>query len=809
MKIVFPPKLYLGFLLFFLSTHALSQITISGLIQGVDGERVSFATVALLDKDSIMVKAEYTNEDGRYTFRQVRPGSYRMQVRNIEYVPFTSEFITVDNASIEVPAFVMRKATTELEEVVVEGQRPLIEIHPDKMVFNVAESVNASGNDGLNLIGKAPGVILDPDNNIVLAGKTGVRIFINGRPSRLSGDDLTAMLQSMQSDNIESVEIITNPSAKYEAEGNSGIINIVLKKNANLGLNGSLNSSFTTGTYDRMNYGGSLNYRNDKVNAYGTLSKYDNNIQDDFDHVIEQNGFFVGQRSIGLSNNNGLNGTLGLDYFIDDRNTLGILARSIWNDRTVSSNSESPITRVSDGVVQEVLIARNIQAFDSKNLNYNLNYEHKLTGGGTISTDFNYGDYRVDGTTNQPNTYYESDLETVRQIVDNEDTRFTDIALFAAKLDFEKTVGSWDLSLGGKYSSITTDNGFQFYDVVNGARVLNLDQSNVFEYTEDVTAVYLILSSKISEKINTNVGLRMEHTESRGLLTSEVAIANNDVKRSYTDLFPNLGISLKPNKDLSINFGLGRRIQRPDYQTLNPFEFKLNEINFFKGNPFLTPQYTMNYQASFSHKQALTGSIVYSRTRDFFAQILDTARTTVTFLIPKNLQRITNLSFNIGYPVTVTDWWEMRGGFNFTLSTFDGNLEGTVIDLSARIYNFRISNSLNLPKGFKADLTYFYNSDFIWRGSINVGSFSRIDGGLSKTLAQKKLTLRFTFSDLFNKGSDYRYSGNYGGLEVNGVRSRDNQRFGAGLTYNFGNQKVKSARRRRTGLDDEINRISN
>lgn len=260
-----------------ISTFAQSRTgTISGNLLEDNGDPAAFVTLMLMDKDSIMVKADFSKDDGSFTFANITPSEYKIQVSSIQYQGYSSEiFSLAEGETKKLPEISLSVSVKKLDEVQISASKPMIEIQPDKTVFNVASSPNASGSDGMELLRKSPGVIIDNNDNIILQGKNGVRIYIDGKPTQLSGEDLTAMLRGMQSDQIESIEIITNPSAKYEAQGNAGIINIVLKRDKNLGTNATITAGYNVGIEDRVNGSLNLNHREKKVSLYGSFNYSD------------------------------------------------------------------------------------------------------------------------------------------------------------------------------------------------------------------------------------------------------------------------------------------------------------------------------------------------------------------------------------------------------------------------------------------------------------------------------------------------------------------------------------------------------
>ncbi|MCC5926813.1 MAG: TonB-dependent receptor [Bacteroidetes bacterium] len=782
---------------------------ISGIVQDSENQPVEFATVSLLTADSLFVKGEVTNRDGEFMIRNVQPGTYLLEIRNVAFERYYSDLFDIVSGEIkEMGSITLVRAVGQMEQVNVTATRPIIEIFPDRTVFNVEGSINAAGNDGLELLGKAPGVMIDPDNNIVMQGRSGVRVYINGRATRLSGDDLTAMLQSMQSDNIESIEIITNPSSRYDAEGNAGIINIRLKKNVRLGFNGSLNANFTQGRYGRTSHGLNTNYQEGRVNLYSNLTGFYNNFQSDYVDTRIQNNLILDQEALGLNRNMGLNFSSGLIYTLNERNSFSLTSNIILNDRNEDNKSNTPVMNVSDSSLREILLSNVISDINSNNYLFSGNYRFEPSGNTTIDIDASFSKFSRTSDTDQPNTWLGPNGSTVQREVNNRFLTDSGIDLWAAQADLEQRFGSVQFSAGGKYSSISTVNDFAFYDIVAGTQILDVNRSNKFEYKEEIVAGYMILQMPIGQKVNLSAGLRLEHTMSVGELTSEQEIQNQNVDRSYTDLFPNVGISYRNGTRTMLGLSVGRRINRPSYQELNPFETKLSELVFFKGNPFLVPEKTMNYQFNFSFHQKLTGSIRHSVTSNYFASILEVLGTEQSMLIPQNMDEINITSFNVSYPVRVMKNWEIIGFAALNREYYRGQLQNADIDLSLTTYNFRFQNSVTLPAGITMDATYAYNSPFIWRGSLEIQSYSRIDIGVRKNFLENRLQLRITGSDVLRQGGDFIYSGNYGGIDIAGVRSVDNQRVGISLTWRFGNQELRAAQRRTSALQEETQRLS-
>jgi hypothetical protein len=786
-----------------------NQSQVKGVIYGADKEPSQFSTVVLMNKDSVFMKGTLSNNDGSFLFDKMEPGSYFIMVRNLEFNTFISKPIIIENdKSFALDTIRLETKVTGLAEIVVKGEKALIEVRPDKMVYNVAVSVNASGNNGLELLSKTPGVMVDMDKNIVLQGKSGVRIYINGRPSRLSGSDLTNMLESMRSDNIESIDIITNPSSKYEAEGSGGIIDIKLKRNNLTGFNGNVIGNYSKGNYVQSSLGTSLNYNSEKINIYSNINLSDNTGQTNIVSTTEREMYLLDMNSKSLNFRTGLNLSGGLDYRINSESTLGFDAKALINKNSGEAESTTFISDINDIVPPVILSSEVLDESPSENYNMNMYYSFTPNGSSNFSTDLTFGKFSNVKNTRQPNTYYNEDGTVILRTVNNEyDTR-TEISVMSAKIDYEKRFNKFNFASGAKYAYITTDNELEFYNIINNQPVLDITRSNNFSYLEKVAAAYVTLGFKISPKIALNSGLRVENTSSLGELESEIPTDDDVVAQDYTSWFPNISLSFDDQKTHGLSLSIGRRITRPNYQDLNPFETKLSEISSFKGNPFLKPNYITNYQITYSFKRKLVISNNYSVTHDFFANIFEATDSISNILIPRNMDNVYNNGLSVSYSLTAFPWWNFTSFFIHNYAKYDGDLNGTVIDITSNTFSFRLQNNFNLPQKIRMELSYFVTSPSIWRGSIYVKEFHRIDLGIKREFLKNKLLVQLTANDLLNTASDYYYNSDYGGIKIDGVISFDSHRFGASVTYNFGNQKLKGSKRKKSGNDEEMNRIS-
>jgi len=798
----------IAILLFFSGIAQDKTAQIKGTVFTPENEPSQFSTIVLMNQDSVFMKGTLSNNDGSFVFEKMEPGSYFIMVRNMEFNTFVSEPINLSqNEAFSLDTIALETKVMGLEEIVVKGEKSLIEVKPDKMVYNVAASANASGNSGLELLSKTPGVMVDLDKNIVLQGKSGVRIYINGRPSRLSGSDLTNLLEGMRSDDIESIDIITNPSAKYEAEGSGGIIDIKLKRNVSGGFNGNIIANYSKGDFASSSLGTTLNYNRKKVNLYGNINYSDNTGQDDFVQTTEREKYILDMESYSLNHRKGINLIGGIDYKLNSESTLGLDVKALLNQRNGDLESNTIIKDINNINPTEILQSEVLDESPSDNYNMNMYYTFSPNGSSTFSADLSLGRYTNNTNTQQPNSYYDLDDNLLRS-VNSEYNADKEIEIMSTKIDYEKRVNKLSFGAGAKYSYISTDNSLKFFNLDSGQPILNINRSNDFSYLEKITAGYLNFGAQLTERINLNAGLRIENTSSLGELVSAVPTDNDIVARNYTSWFPNISLSYDDQKNHAVSINLGRRITRPNYQDLNPFETKLSEISSWKGNPFLKPNYITNYQLTYSFKRKLVISNNFSVTRDFFATIFEVIDERSSILIPRNMERVLNNGLSASYSLRAYDWWNFTSFLIYNYEKYDGDLNGTIIDIESHILNFRLQNNFNLPKDIRFEVSYYYSSPVIWRGSVEVEAFQSLDLGLKREFFKNKLLLQVTANDILNTISDFTYRSDYGGMIINGVRSFDNRRFGISATYKFGNQKLKTIKRKKSAIDEEMKRIS-
>jgi hypothetical protein len=785
---------------------------VNGIAKDDNGSPLSGTTISLHKaSDSSVVKLAVSKENGAYTFSGIKEGNYRVSASHIGYKTFFSAPFNLSSSELTLPELKLSKVEAGLSNVTVTAKKPMVEVKADKTILNVEGTINAVGSNALELLRKSPGVLLDKDDNISLAGKNGVQVYIDGRVTPLAGADLATYLKTLQSSQIEAIELITNPSAKYDAAGNAGIINIKLKKNKALGTNGSVNTGWNIATYAKYNAGASLNYRNKKINIFSNYSfNYGPNQQSItinrkvLDSLFDQHGSF---RMVGKAHNF----KFGVDYFLNKKNTLGVIVNGTLADPTIANYSHTVISNTTTNVVNRILIADNKSNMKRHNTNVNLNYNYTDAKGYNLTVNADHGHYNLGNDQFQPNYYYDQSGQIKLSSTIYHMLSPAEIDINSIKGDYEQNFMKGKLGIGAKSAWVETDNNFQRYNVLTSAEELDRDRSNHFVYKENINAGYVNYNRQY-KKFMIQAGLRAENTVSKGVSTGLKNDGNGYVtsissfKRTYTDLFPSAAITFNKNPMKQWSLSYSRRIDRPAYQDLNPFEFKLDEYTFQKGNINLRPQYTNSFGITHTYKYKLNITANYSHVKDMFTQLIDTAEKSKAFISKKNLATQDITSLTISYPFQYKSYSLFTNiSSNYSIYHADfGN--GRKVDLNAFGFNFFAQNSLKFAKTWTAELSGFFNAPTIYQGSFKGRSLYSVDAGLQKQIMKGRATIKTSVSDVFHT-MRFRATSDFAGQTTKFSSRWESRQFKLALNVRFGNNGVKPARQRAGGAEDEQKRV--
>jgi hypothetical protein len=686
------------------------------------------------------------------------------------------------------------------------SMRPTIVQKADRMVVNVEGTAMAAGNTAYDVLSKAPGIFIDQDGNIQLNGRTGVTVMIDGRLTYLSPRDLRTLLEGMPAENLKNLEIITNPSAKYDAEGVTGILNINLRKNTLRGMNGSVYSGYNY-NFKQHGYsvGGNINFKTNRWNSFLNvdLASRAGGREATFTRIFYAPGntTYFNQTAYGNFRVQGPPSIrIGTDYSLNDRNTIGAMLNYTRNngrsdfltDTYIGSDPKNP---------SQFIIADNYNKNAYRNLTGNIHYTSKLdTLGSNFSVDLDYVRINNKGEGNFYN--YFTDLSNNEV---TEDFLYTYIPngydIYSARTDFafhRKNEQVWEF--GAKAAHVISDNDSRFYFNNNGLQ-LDPNRTNHFKYEETIVAAYLNSKGNISKSLSYQVGLRAENTNSNGQLIT-TGVTN---KREYLDFFPSLFLQQKVNKNYGINYSYSRRLTRPNYGNLNPFRYYRDPYTWVEGNPFLRPQYTH----SFSVAQVLKGlynlTVSYQLTKDMMSEIpiLDVDETTTTYTTG-NMDKGHSVAVNAVGPVRLGKKWDSQNTLLLSYSKYDILSNNGPLTNDQVFFMAQSNHTILLPKDFRLEVNLLFRGPAA-AGLYRMASMHRVDLAIKKPLFNKKLDVTMNVSDLF-KGFRYKWS-----TDINGNVNDFDQYFriraiAISLRYNFSKgQKVETKKRNAV---DEVQRAN-
>ena len=692
---------------------------------------------------------------------------------------------------------------TPLKEIVVTAKQPLIERQIDKVVVNVEGSVLAAGNNVLELLQRSPGVLVTPQGAVMLEGKSGVMVMVDGKPAQLSGDQLVAFLQSMPAETVSKIELIARPSSKYDAEGVSGIINIRLKKNRNLGLNGTFSAGYTQSIHARLRTGLNLNYRPGKVNFFGnanlidgaqsvgqTIERFaDGKLYDQTNPMVEQ----FGTKSF----------KAGADFFADERHTAGVLVLGNFYRNDSRKDNRTAISNENSVLIDSTLRSRILAPTQNNRLTYNVNYRFSDTLGNELTFDADRIAFSSAGTNTLENQRFDTG-----QVLQGKDVFLSDIGsditVWSLKADYVKNrKNGLKLESGAKVNWTNSNNDIQSTREDDGISQPDAGRSNRFDYRENIAAVYANIG-KQGEKINWQLGLRAERTEVNGNSTDLYGNILNNPDTAYLGLFPTayLQYTLKPMHQLGLSYN--RRLSRPAYQDMNPFVWQIDPYTSERGNPYLRPAYTNSVEFTYTYKYAASASIAYSRTTDLVNTIAR-QQGDQAYTQPQNLQQQDNISLNINLPLPIQSWWEGYLWLGIWHNQFKSQLDEGQLDAGAFGGGCYLSQQFKLGKGYEMEASFwaqFPTQDGIF---TNRGIASA-SAGAKKSLWNGKASVKLAVNDLFGT-QRWTQSVDFGSVRGTMRNTWESQNIALSFSWKFGNQNLKTRNRNNGGATDADERI--
>lgn len=794
------------------------QSTFAGKISGniKDGGNqavIDAATISLLkSSDSSLVKTSLTDKVGNFSFENVKEGSYLVMAVSVGHSKVYSQPILINTPGTDASTGTLQLVahTKNLTGVTVVAKKQFIERKIDKTVINPDVMISNAGANALEMLEKAPGVTVDKDGNISLKGKAGVIVMIDGKPSYMSGNDLVNYLNNMPANNIDQVELMPNPPAKYDASGNSGIINIKLKKNRQKGFNGSVNTSQGHGKYFRSNNTLNLNYRRGKLN---TFSSFNANYRENPQWLDIKRQYLASDKSIAsifeqesyrMRISRYFNARIGADFFATPKTTFGL----VFNGYLNPSNASAPnFSRFYNPQMQldSMLSNQRKENGDWKHAGINLNFRHKFDSTGKeITADVDFLDYNNKVTELMTNTGLD-DLSNEKYKYNINSFLPSTVRIFSAKTDYVQTIGKKiKMEAGVKTSFVNTDNKANYSITQFGVTRPDYLRTNYFKYQENLNAAYVNFNKQF-KKWGVQTGFRIENTNYEGLQYGNPTRQDSTFTKSYTSAFPTMYISYELDKKNNFGFSYGRRINRPDYDDLNPFISFIDPYTYEVGNPFLRPMFSNTAELSHSYKNLLNTSLSYTYTKDLFGESFNREDSAVV-VRNSNFGKSQNINLSVGIQLSVAKWWKANINTQGNYSHLQGQLNNNNVDIEISSISAMINNQFSFKNGWSAELSGFYRSKES-EGQIVIRELMQLNAGVQKQILKKKGSVKLSINDFTGPMIARGYIDDISAAKASFRQHRDSRVATITFTYRFG-KMYKTEKRKTGGAGDEQNRVS-
>ena len=788
-------------LLMLLPFQLLAQQKISGTVNDEQGKPLDAVTVTLSQNGQV-VNSQLADM-GKFTLTSLNQSPYQLSLSLIGYKSLLRTF-TLPKDSL---SLTMSSNDMKLKEVAITFKKPTIERKIDGVVFNVENSIMASGGTVWEALTKAPGVQTTNDGAIK-ANNKGVTVYMDGKPLRVSGDDLAAYLQSIPSDNISKIEVMPNPSSKYEAQGGA-VINIVSKKIKAEGFNASLSGGYTRGQLNRYTGNGVFNYRKNKLNIFGSYGYSDRDIQRDLSQytIYQTPGSYAywDLNKVNVNKTKVSNYTAGADYNLTDNQVVGVLVTGNNSSNTGYGNATTNIYNNYKVNPDSVLHTNSNTRAKANQYSFNVNYKVKLdTAGKSFNVDLDYAPYTRNNIQNLNTLSYLPDgsLSSVPYLTSSPASQ--NISIWSGKADYEYKLGKkWNMESGLKYTSTVSKNEFDFYNTGGTEPVLDLSKSDRFRYSENTAAGYTNIAGAFG-KWEFKGGVRAEYTTTKGYSLSLDSINLN----RYLRFFPTAFITYKESDNSEFGFAYSKRIERPDYRQLNPAKVYSSPYNYGSGNPFLRPAMINNLQLSYTLMHKYTLSAVYTQIDDLASNVTVQDNVNKTYYdTQENIGAIKDLGLELSSTNQVTPWWEINNTFQGYFRRQSSNQTGNTYNYQQVYFYLRTDQAFTIDKssGLKAEVSAWYTSA-VQQGTLHLDRTYDLSAGISKPVFNKAGTIRFSAADILN-GNPYRILINNGGQNNGIYQKNDTRTFTVSFSYKLG-KNMAAARKRTTASEEERKRAN-
>ncbi|UTN02214.1 TonB-dependent receptor [Flavobacterium bizetiae] len=784
------------FLLMPLFCLAQSTVKLKGKISGKT-TLLEWAGVSILNAEGKIVGGTTSTKDGTFDI-EIKKGTYKIEVSLLGFTDYKKE-ITVEKDT-DLGTIILIESATNLGEVVIQSRKNTIEQKIDRVVYNPENNINTAGGDALSAINTAPGVVVK-NNAITILGKGTSRVMIDGRMIELTGEELNVFLKSISASDIKNIEIISNPSSKFEAEGDGGMINIIMKK-------GARNSwkNTTIASYDQNKYGiyalrNNFFYNKNKfrfsasVNGKTGYKKIEENL--DMYFVEGPSKMNV----ITKLNEENVSGKLGLNYDFSEKTTIGF--QFLKDKSNPDFDSDIRIDKYNaQNELESYILNESFLDRKSGNQTYNLHLITKLDSlNRKLSFDVDYFNYDSKFDRDFIANNYSSDGTFVDVNQSGRNISNQEIDNLSFKADMEHPLKAINLSYGAKVSFTTSNSDVVFFNTITGTPVLDVNQTNQFKYTENNQAIYISGNKKINEKWNFQLGLRLENTQTNGFSKT----LNQETVNNYLKLFPTFYSSYQKNENNSFSLNYGRRIRRPSFSLLNPFRVYISSNSYSEGNPFLKPSFSDNFEFAHTYKKILKTSIFLNSISDGYGVIFTANPETLTQIVSRE-NYFKGINYGIGetYSAHFADWWQSENSLYFLSSDIKFIKDINATPVNGLQVDFSTNNTFSLGKATKLQLDFNYTSPYK-SGLYDTGYASSLNIGFKQDLLNKAVQISVLINDIFNTS----YLKNDASI-VNGVRqvysqNESNRFVRLSLVYNFGNKKI-DVNQRGFGNEEEKNR---
>lgn len=795
---------------------AQSSGKIIGKITGTGHSPLEATVVSLLlAEDSSLVKTQFSDQDGSFEFSSLKQNNYKISIEYLGYTKYESQSIAVAQDPVSLGEINLQPSEANtLNEVVIQKQKNFVERKIDRTVVNVDAMISNAGADAMEVLEKSPGIIVEENGTIKLKGKSGVMVFIDDKPTYLSGADLEVYLKSLPASTLDQIEIMTNPPAQYDAAGSAGVINIKTKKSKARGFNGSVTSRISQGKRTHYRDGLNLNYTDNKIRLFGNVNYANQKFVNDLDifrryknedgstkSLFDQNTIMRNKVTTG-------NAKIGMDYYASEKSTFGMSLIGLLKSGKEKKSGKSSLTNASS-VLDSTIIADNREDNKFKNAGVNLNFRHGFdTIGRKITMDADYIKYENEIDQNFKNYIYQPD-NTLSEQDELRGHLPSNISIYTFKSDYThpfKKQGR--LEAGYKISYSKTDNIAEYADVVDNILVPNYDSSNHFKYDETINAVYINYSQNF-KRFSFQTGWRLETTISKGNQLGNIVKPASRFKKDYTNLFPTLFVSYKldsvGNNQMVVSYG--KRINRPYFQDLNPFLSPLDKFTYYSGNPYLNPSFSHNVELSYNYKSLFSTTLTYMNSEDEINETIE-INDGIYYSRPGNIGKSQALSINVNSDLTINDWLSTNLYSELVHTSYKSQLYTENLDTQGVFWFVSVLNRLKFKGGWSGEISGRYTSK-IESAQFTVGARGAVNLGVQKKILQGKGSLKFAVNDVFYTNIN---TGTINNLKLTDAtyKNKGDTRFAAlTFTYSFGKSFKAREEHESTGSESEQNRVKN